>query len=69
MEYAHDSVVVGIGQDLLVKTDGLLLVTAPEINLDSLAANLLQPSHLLLADYGVVHLAYGALGNIVPIAA
>ena len=34
MEYAEDAIIVGISHDVLIKLDGLLLVTSEEVHLD-----------------------------------
>ena len=55
VEDNHQTVVVGIAQNLLVQTQGLLLVTAEEVYFDTLHTQTLQPAHLLLAGNGVIH--------------
>ena len=67
VEDNHQTVVVGIAQNLLVQTQGLLLVTAEEVYLDTLHTQALQPAHLLLAGNGVIHPVDGTLLYIVPV--
>ena len=67
VEDNHQTVVVGIAQNLLVQTQGLLLVTAEEVYFDTLHTQTLQPAHLLLAGNGVIHPVDGTLLYIVPV--
>lgn len=67
MEDNHQTVVVGIAQNLFVQTQGLLLVTTEKVYLDTLHAPALQPAHLLLAGNGVIHPVDGTLLYIVPV--
>ena len=60
--------VVGIAQNLFVQTQGLLLVTAEEVDLDAFHAQTLHPAHLFFADDGIIHFIDGALLDVVPIA-
>ena len=63
----HQTVIVGISQDVFVKLHGLLLVAPDEVHLDTPDAGFLHPFHLPAADYHVVHAATRPLGRIVPI--
>lgn len=62
MEDYSESVVVGIAEDGLIEPHRFLLVATEEVNLYSADTNVLEPFHLLLAGYGVVHYAARSLG-------
>ena len=68
MEDNHQTVVVGIAQNLFVQTQGLLLVTAEKVDLDAFHSQALHPAHLFFADDGIIHFVDGALLDVVPIA-
>src|SRR5574344_5177 len=66
VEDDHDIVVVGIRENLLVVTHGLLLVASEEIDFDALHSYLLHPAHILLAEDRVAHDVDRALLDVVP---
>ena len=62
------TVAVGIEEYVLIELHGLLLVTAEEVDLDALHANLLQPRHLLVAGNGCRHAVAWCLWGVVLVA-
>ena len=68
MEDDHDTIIIGIGEDIFIKLHHRLFVATKEINLDTKNAIFLHPFHLLTALIGIVHNALGRLGRIVPTA-
>ena len=68
VEDNHQTMVISIAQHIFVKTHRFLLIASPEINLDTLHAQLLHPAHLLLANDRIIHLVCRALSYVVPVA-
>ena len=65
MEDYLQAIIVGIAEDILIELHRLLLVATEEIHLDACHANLLHPSHLLLAGDGIVHNLTRSLRSII----
>ena len=65
MEYNGKSVVVGIAEYVLIEAHRLLLVAAEEVDFYSCNAYLLEPFHLTLAGYRVVHYSARTLWSVV----
>ena len=66
MEDDHDVMIVSIRKNLLIVTHRLLFVAAKEIDLDTLHADEVHPTHVLLTLDGVRHDVNRALLNVVP---
>ena len=66
MENHHKAIFIGIAEDSLIMSHGLLLVTTEEIDLDSLYSEVTHPFHLLLAEDRIAHNIYRSLLDIVP---
>ena len=63
----HQTVIVGISQDVLVKLHGLLLVASDKVYLNTPDAGFLHPFHFTTTDYHVVHATTRPLRRVVPI--
>ena len=68
MEYHLQAIAVGIGKNIFVELQTLLLVTTQEVDLDTSNAQLLQPCHLAIARQGGIHAVLRRLRCIVGIA-
>ena len=65
MEDNLNAIIIGIAEDVFILLHGMLLVTTEEIHLDTLDADALHPSHLLLSSNDVIHDATRSLRCIV----
>ena len=63
----HQTVIVGIRQDVFVKLHGLLLVAPEKVYLDAPDTGFLHPFHFTVAGYRVVHATARPLRRVVPI--
>ena len=68
MEDDHQSMIIGIAENVFIKTHRLLLVTTKEIHFNAFHSQLLHPAHLLFADNGIIHPVDRTLLDIIPIA-
>ena len=66
MEYHKQSVIIGIGENVLIELQHLLLVATEEIDLYSAYSGVMHPFHFFTALYSVVHLSQRTLRSIVP---
>ena len=68
VENHHQPVIVRITQNIFIQPHCLLLVTAEEINLDSLHTETLQPFHFTFTDDCIIHPVHRSLFDVIPIA-
>ena len=66
MEDDLQTVSVGITEDILIETHGLLLVATEEVDLDALDADALHPCHLPFTGDAGIHAVAWSLGCVVP---
>ncbi|MPN39749.1 hypothetical protein SDC9_187278 [bioreactor metagenome] len=67
MENNHDTIIVGINQNIFVKFHGHLFVASEEIHFDTFHSNAFHPCHFFTAGNGIVHYATWALRRIIPV--
>ena len=68
MEYDEKSVIIGIGENLLIEAHHLLLVTAEEVDLYAANAVVVHPLHLTATGDCVIHDATRSLRSVIPVA-